>query len=43
MLADLMLNILVPITAKRYPAVRTASWLIVAVFLILLICGVVVS
>lgn len=40
MLADLILNILGPISAKRYPVLRKALWLIVAVFLILLIYGV---
>ena len=40
MLADLILNIFVPIGAKRYPVVRIALWLIVAVFLIFLIYGV---
>ena len=40
MLADLILNILGPVSAKRYPVVRIALWLIVAVFLILLIYGV---
>lgn len=40
MLVDLILNILGPVSAKRYPVVRIASWLIVAVFLIFLIYGV---
>jgi hypothetical protein len=40
MLVDLILNILGPVGAKRYPVVRIALWLIVAVFLILLIYGV---
>jgi hypothetical protein len=40
MLGDLILNIVVPVSAKRYPPVRIALWLIVAVFLILLIYGV---
>jgi hypothetical protein len=43
MLAELILNILGPIGAKRYPVVRIALWLIVAVFLIFLIYGVVAS
>ena len=40
MLVDLILNILGPVSAKRYPVVRIALWLIVAVFLIILIYGV---
>ena len=40
MLADLILNILGPIGAKRYPVVRIALWSIVAVFLIILIYGI---
>jgi hypothetical protein len=40
MLVDLILNILGPVSAKRYPVVRIALWLIVAVFLILWIYGV---
>jgi len=40
MLVDLILNILGPVSVKRYPVVRIASWLIVAVFLIFLIYGV---
>ena len=43
MLADLIVNILAPISAKRYPVVRTGLWLIVAVFLVLLIHGVLAS
>jgi hypothetical protein len=43
MLGDLILNILGPVSAKRYPLVRMALWLIVAVFLILLIYGVFAS
>jgi hypothetical protein len=40
MLGDLILNIVVPVSAKRYPLVRIALWLIVAVFLIPLTYGV---
>jgi hypothetical protein len=40
MLVDLILNILGPVSAKRYPVVRIALWLIVAVFLILLTYGI---
>jgi hypothetical protein len=43
MLTDLILNILAPISAKRYPVVRTGLWLILAVFLVLLIYGVLAS
>jgi hypothetical protein len=43
MLADLILNILVPIGAKRYLVVLTGLWLILAVFLVLLIYGVLAS
>ena len=40
MLADLILNLLVPIGAKRYPVVRIVLWSIAAVFSIILIYGV---
>jgi hypothetical protein len=43
MLADLILNILAPISAKRYPVVLTGLWVILAVFLVLLIYGVLAS
>jgi len=43
MLADLILSILAPISAKRYPVVRTGLWLILTVFLVLLIYGVLAS
>jgi hypothetical protein len=43
MLADLILNILAPITAKRYPVVRTGLWLILAVFLVPLLYGILAS
>jgi hypothetical protein len=43
MLADLILGILGPISAKRYPVVRTELWLMLAVFLVLLIYGVLAS
>ncbi|WP_296946323.1 hypothetical protein [uncultured Massilia sp.] len=39
MLADLMLNILGPVAAKRFGLVRKALWVTLAVFLLLLICG----
>lgn len=43
MLADLILTILGPISAKRYVLVRTGLWLILAVFSVLLIYGVLAS
>lgn len=43
MLAELIVNILAPISAKRYPVVRTGLWLIVAVFLVPFIYGILAS
>lgn len=43
MLADLILIILGPVSAKRYVLVRTGLWLILAVFSVLVIYGVLAS
>jgi hypothetical protein len=43
MLADVILSILGPIAAKRYAAVSKALWVVLAVFLALLIYGVLAS
>ena len=39
MLADLILNILGPVAAKRYGVVRKALWVVLAVFLLLFVYG----
>jgi hypothetical protein len=43
MLADIILNILGPISAKRYAVVRKALWVVLAVFLAFFIYGVLAS
>jgi len=43
MLADLILSILGPVSAKRYPVARTGLRLILAVFLVILSYGVLAS
>jgi len=39
MLADLILNVLGPVAAKRYAVVRKALWVVLAVFILLFIYG----
>jgi hypothetical protein len=39
MLADLILNLISPVAAKRYGLVRKALWIVLAVFLLLFIYG----
>lgn len=43
MFADLILNILGPIAAKRFAVVRKAMWVILAVFLVLFMYGALAS
>lgn len=39
MLADLILNILAPVAAKRYAVVRKVMWVGLAIFLLLAVYG----
>lgn len=43
MLTDLVVNVLVPIVAKRFAVIRKAIWVIPAVFLALFIYGALTS